>query len=82
MLYCMASHGENPRESFFENILLDFFHTVYYNIENWVWIYWSGPESNCRRHMLHVEGPGFLTKNDSALSLTCKYLRKFETTSK
>ena len=34
-------------------------YTIYYNIDNWVCICWSGQESNYRRHGLHVVGPHF-----------------------
>ena len=28
--------------------------TMHYNIKNWVWICWSGQDSNSRRHVLHA----------------------------
>ena len=36
---------------FFIGFLIQFF---YYNIKNWVWICWSGQDSNSRRYVLHA----------------------------
>ena len=36
----------------FEDIF--FYDTIHYNIKNWVWICWSGQDSNSRRHVLHA----------------------------
>ena len=44
---------------FFINIFYWVFDTVHYNIENWVWICWSGLDSNSRHFELHVDGPNF-----------------------
>ena len=41
---------------FIKYIFIGVFHTFYYyNIENWVWICWSGQDSNSRRQVLRVE---------------------------
>ena len=39
---------------FYRYFLLGFYDTMYYNIKNWVWICWSGQDSNFRRDILHA----------------------------